>query len=210
MWRTGYAKPLLLAAAVALVAVFVQPGSCQSAGPFCDLVYYTLTSTIMQTVVQTSVAVVQTYVEYTTAVTNYMIEGDVTHTFVTTLVTYTPSTTTTTLTLTNIQTAVTPGGVVANFSCSVPQVQPPTVTLPVGPALGGYPSDALSLLIAAAAIGIMAAGIVSSLPRSLIYMLAGAAAVNLLASAYAPLAPVAQAVGAVVIFAAVVFFALSR
>jgi hypothetical protein len=122
MWRTAYAKPLLLAAAIALISLFAQPGSCQSAGPFCDLVYYTLTSTIIQTVVQTSVAIVETYVEYTTTVTNYAIGGDVTHTFITTIVTYTPSTTTTTLSVTNVQTLVTPGGIVANFSCSVPQV----------------------------------------------------------------------------------------
>jgi len=209
MWRTAYARPLLLAAAVAAVALLAQPGFCQS-GPFCDLTYFTLTSTIVQTVVQTTVAVVETYVPYETVVTNYVIEDTVTHTYITTLHTFTPSTTTTTLTVTNIQTVVTPGGVLANFSCSVPQPPVPSVTLPVGPQLGGYPTDALSLLIAAAAIGVMAAGIVSSLPRSLIYMLAGAAAVNLLASAHAPLAPVAAAAGAVVIFAAVVFFALSR
>jgi hypothetical protein len=157
------------------------PAYCQT--PFCQLVYYTVTSTIVQTQVATAVEEV---------VINF------THT------------TLTTRTYTTVVTLVTPGGVLANLSCSVPQPPPPTIAMPSGPALGGYPTDAFSLLMAAIAIGAVAAGIVSNLSRTVVYMFASAAVVSTLAAVYPPLAPVAQAVAALTLFAAAVILALSK
>jgi hypothetical protein len=119
-------------------------------------------------------------------------------------------TTTTTRTYTTVVTLVTPGGVLANLSCSVPAPSPPTITMPSGPSLGGYPTDAFSLLMAAIAVGAVAAGIVSNLSRTVVYMFAAAAVVSTLAVAYPPLAPVAQAVAAITLFAAAIILALSR
>ncbi len=183
MWRIGSARrllPLALALAVAAISALTPHGQCQT--PFCQLVYYTVTSTIVQT-------------QVVTAVDEVVING---------------TTTTTTKTSTTIVTVVTPGGVLANLSCSVPQPPPPTITMPSGPSLGGYPADAFSLLMAAVAIGAVAAGIVSNLSRTVVYMFAAVAVVSTLAAAYPPLASVAQAVAAATLFAAAVFLALSR
>jgi len=146
------------------------------------LVYYTVTSTIVQT--QINVAVEEVAINGTT--------------------------TTTTKTYTTVATVVTPGGVLANLSCSAPAPPPPTITAPSGPSLGGYPTDAFSLLMAAVAIGAVAAGIVANLSRTVIYMFAAVAAVSALAAAYPPLSAVAQAAAAITLFAAAVFLALSR
>ncbi len=184
MWRIESARritPFAVALAIAVVSVLMTPTAhCQT--PFCQLVYYTVTSTIVQTQVVTAVEEV--------------VEGTVT--------------TTTTKTYTTIVTQVVPGGVLANLSCSVPQPPPPTITIPRGPTLGGYPTDAFSLLMAAIAIGAVAAGIVANLSRTVVYMFAAVAVVSTLAAAYPPLGPVAQAVAAITLFAAAVFLALSR
>jgi hypothetical protein len=184
MWRIGSARrilPLALALAVAVVSVLMTPtAQCQT--PFCQLIYYTVTSTIVQT-------------QVVTAVEEVVEDG---------------TTTTTTRTYTTVITQVVPGGVLANLSCSVPAPPPPTITMPSGPSLGGYPTDAFSLLMAAVAIGAVAAGIVSNLSRTVVYMFAAAAVVSTLAVAYPPLAPVAQAVAAITLFAAVIILALSR
>jgi hypothetical protein len=154
---------------------------CQT--PFCQLVYYTVTSTIVQT--QVATAVEEVVIDFT-------------------------HTTTTTRTYTTVVTLVTPGGVLANLSCSVPQPPPPTITMPTGPSLGSYPTDAFSLLMAAIAIGAVAAGIVSNLSRTVIYLIAAVAVVSTLAVAYPPLASVVQAIAAITLFAAAVILALSR
>jgi len=184
MWRTARGRrliPLALALAVAAVSVLMTPQAhCQT--PFCQLVYYTVTSTIVQT-------------QINTAVEEVVING---------------TTTTTTKTYTTIATVVTPGGVLANLSCSAPPPPTPTVTMPSGPSLGNYPTDAFSLLMAAVAIGAVAAGVVSNLSRTVIYMFAAAAVVSTLATAYPPLSAVAQATAAIVLFAAAVLLALSR
>jgi len=184
MWLTARGRrllPLAVALAIAAVSVLMTPTAhCQT--PFCQLVYYTVTSTIVQT--QINVAVEE------------VVEGTVT--------------TTTTKTYTTVVTLVTPGGVLANLSCSVPQPPPPTITMPKGPTLGNYPTDAFSLLMAAVAIGAVAAGIVSNLSRTVVYMFAAAAVVSTLATAYPSLAPVAQATVAITLFAAAIFLALSR
>jgi len=184
MWRIGSARRLILAAvalAVAAVSVLMTPSAyCQA--PFCQLVYYTVTSTIVQTQVVTAVEVV-------------VVNG---------------TTTTTTRTYTTVTTLVTPGGVLANLSCSVPAPPPPTVAIPSGPSLGGYPTDAFSLLMAAIAIGAVAAGIVSSLSRTVIYLFTAAAVVSTLALVYPPLGAVAQATAAITLFAAAIILTLSR
>jgi hypothetical protein len=82
--------------------------------------------------------------------------------------------------------------------------------MPSGPTLGSYPTDAFSLLMAAVAIGAVAAGIVSNLSRTVIYLFAAAAVVATLAAAYPPLSAVAQATAAITLFAAAVILALSR
>ena len=183
MWRTAKGRRLLppaLVLAIAVISTLTPQGQCQT--PFCQLVYYTATSTIVQTHVVTAV--------------EQIVEGN--------------TTTTTTKTYTTVVTIVTPGGVLANLSCSVPQPPPPTITMPKGPTLGNYPTDAFSLLMAAIAIGAVAAGIVSNLSRTVVYMFAAAAVVSTLATAYPSLAPVAQATVAITLFAAVIFLALSR
>jgi hypothetical protein len=184
MWRIGSARrllPLTIALAVAVVSVLMTPTAhCQT--PFCQLIYYTVTSTIVQT--QINVAVEE------------VVEGTVT--------------TTTTRTYTTVVTIITPGGVLANLSCSVPAPPPPTITMPSGPSLGSYPTDAFSLLMAAVAIGAVAAGIVSNLSRTVIYMFAAVAAISALAVAYPPLGVVAQATAAITLFAAAIILALSR
>jgi hypothetical protein len=82
--------------------------------------------------------------------------------------------------------------------------------MPTAPSLGGYPADAFSMLMAAVAVGAVAAGIVANLSRTVIYMFAAVAAVSALAAAYPPLSAVAQATAAIVLFAAAIFLALSR
>ena len=183
MWRTArgrYLLPLVAALAIAAVSALAPPAYCHT--PFCQLVYYTVTSTIVQT--QVNVAVEEVVINST-------------------------HTTTTTRTYTTVATLVTPGGVLANLSCSVPAPPSPTVAMPSG-SLGSYPTDAFSLLMAAVAIGAVAAGIVSNLSRTVIYMFAAVAAISTLAAAYPPLSAVAQATAAIVLFAAAVFIALSR
>jgi hypothetical protein len=184
MWRTARGRhllPLAAALAIAAVSALAPPAYCQT--PFCQLVYYTVTSTIVQT--QVNVAVEEVVINST-------------------------HTTTTTRTYTTVATLVTPGGVLANLSCSVPPPPTPTVAMPSGPPLEGYPTDAFSLLMAAVAIGTVAAGIVANLSRTVIYLFAAVAAVSALAAAYPPLSAVAQAAAAIVFFAAVIFLALSR
>jgi len=183
MWRTArgrYLLPLAAALAIAAVSALAPPAYCHT--PFCQLVYYTVTSTIVQT--QVNVAVEEVVINST-------------------------HTTTTTRTYTTVATLVTPGGVLANLSCSVPAPPSPTVAMP-SRSLGSYPTDAFSLLMAAVAIGAVAAGIVSNLSRTVIYMFAAVAAISTLAAAYPPLSAVAQAAAAIVLFAAAVFIALSR
>jgi hypothetical protein len=184
MWRIESARrllPLAIALAITVISVLMTPQAhCQT--PFCQLVYYSVTSTIVQTQVVTAVEEV--------------VEDTVT--------------TTTTKTYTTVITQVVPGGVLANLSCSVPAPPPPTITMPSGPSLGGYPTDAFSLLMAAIAIGAVATGIVSNLSRTVVYMLAAAAVVSTLAVAYPPLSTVAQATAAIVLFAAAIILALSR
>jgi hypothetical protein len=82
--------------------------------------------------------------------------------------------------------------------------------MPTGPSLGNYPTDAFSLLMAAVAIGAVAAGIVANLSRTVVYLFAAVAVVSTLATAYPPLGAVAQATAAVALFAAAVILALSR
>jgi hypothetical protein len=157
-----------------------------------------VTSTIVQTQVNTAVEEVVTYSTITST------SGNVT------VISATPVTTTTTRTYTTVVTSIQPGGVLANLSCSVPPPPTPTVTMPSGPNLGGYPTDAFSLLMAAISIGAVAAGIVSNLSRTVIYLFAAAAVVSTLAAAYPPLSAVAQATAAITLFAAAVILALSR
>ena len=184
MWRTARDRrllPLVLAAAIAALSVLLTPPAyCQT--PFCQLVYYTVTSTIVTT--QINVAVEELVVNGTT--------------------------TTTTRTYTTVATQVVPGGVLANLSCSVPPPPTPAVNMPSGPSLGGYPTDSFSLLMAAVSIGAFAAAIVSNLSRMVVYLLAAAAVVSALAAAYPPLSAVAQAGAAIALFAAAVLFAVSK
>jgi hypothetical protein len=200
MWRIGSARRLIPAAvalAVAVVSVLATPTAyCQA--PACQLVYNTVTSTIVQTQINTAVEEVVT--GSTTTITSDN----------TTIISAVPITTTTTRTYTTVVTQITPGGVLANLSCSVPAPPPPTVAMPTGPSLGGYPTDAFSLLMAAVAVGAVAAGIVSNLSRTVIYLFAAAAVVSTLAAAYPPLSAVAQATAAITLFAAAVILALSR
>jgi hypothetical protein len=200
MWRIGSAKkliPLALFAAIVAVSVLSTPSAyCQA--PACQLIYYTVTSTIVQTQINTAVEEVVTYSTITTTSDTVTITS------------ITPVTTTTTRTYTTVVTQITPGGVLANLSCSAPAPPPPTVTMPSGPTLGSYPTDAFSLLMAAVAIGAVAAGIVSNLSRTVIYLFAAAAVVSTLAAAYLPLSAVAQAIAAITLFAAAVILALSR
>jgi len=200
MWRIGSARRLIPAAvalAIAVVSALATPSAyCQA--PFCQLIYYTVTSTIVQTQVATAVEEVVTY--STTTITSDN----------TTIISAVPVTTTTTRTYTTVVTLITPGDVLANLSCSAPAPPPPTVAMPSGPPLGGYPTDAFSLLMAAVAIGTVAAGIVSNLSRTVVYLFAAAAVVSTLATAYPPLSAVAQATAAITLFAAAVILALSR
>jgi hypothetical protein len=157
-----------------------------------------VTSTIVQTQINTAVEEVVTYSTITTTSDTLTITS------------ITPVTTTTTRTYTTVVTQITPGGVLANLSCSAPAPPPPTISMPSGPTLGSYPTDAFSLLMAAVAIGAVAAGIVSNLSRTVIYLFAAAAVVSTLAAAYLPLSAVAQAIAAITLFAAAVILALSR
>ena len=185
MWRIAKDRrliPVAVAVAIAVASVLLTPsGFCQT--PACQLIYYTVTSTIVQTQVATAVEEV---------VVNYTL------------------TTTTTKTYTTVVTQIVPGGVLANLSCSVPPPPAPTITMPSGPSLAGYPTDAFSLLMAAVAIGAFGAAIVGSLSRTVIYLFAAAAVVSTLAVAYPPLSAVAQAGAAIALFAAAVILALSR
>jgi hypothetical protein len=200
MWRIGSARrliPATAALAIAVISVLATPSAyCQA--PFCQLVYYTVTSPIVQTQVVTAVE------EVVTGSPTTITDGGMT------IISAVPVTTTTTRTYTTVVTVVTPGGVLANLSCSVPAPPPPTITMPTGPPLGGYPNDAFSLLMAAVAIGAVAAGIVSNLSRTVVYLFAAAAVVSTLATAYPPLSAVAQATAAITLFAAAVILALSR
>ncbi len=184
MWRIESVSRLIPAAvalAVAVVSVLATPTAhCQT--PFCQLVYYTVTSTVVTTQINT--AVEQVVINSTT--------------------------TTTTKTYTTVVTQVVPGGVLANLSCSVPPPPTPTIAIPSGPALGSYPTDSFSLLMAAVAIGAFGAAIVSNLSRTVVYLLAAAAVVSALAAAYPPLSAVAQAGAALTLFAAAILFALSK
>ena len=204
MWRIGSAEkliPLALFAVIAAVSVLSTPSAyCQA--PACQLIYYTVTSTIVQTQINTAVEEVVT----ASTATSTVVDGGVT----TTIISVTPITTTTTRTYTTVVTSIQPGGVLANLSCSVPPPPTPAVTMPSGPPLGGYPTDAFSLTMAAIAIGAVAAGIVSNLSRTVIYLFAAAAVVSTLAAAYPPLSAVAQATAAITLFAAAVILALSR
>jgi hypothetical protein len=183
MWRIGSARrliPLAVALAIAVVSILAAPPAyCQT--PFCQLVYYTVTSTVVTT-------------QINTAVDQVVING---------------TTTTTTKTYTTVVTQVVPGGVLANLSCSVPPPTP-AVNMPSGPSLGSYPTDSFSLLMAGVSIGAFAAAIVSNLSRMVVYLLAAAAVVSALAAAYPPLSAVAQAGAAVALFAAAVIFAISK
>jgi len=184
MWRTAKGRkliPLAVALAMAVISVLAAPSAyCQS--PVCQLVYYTVTSTVVQTQIQTAVQEV---------VVN-------------------STTTTTTKTYTTVVTQVVPGGVLANLSCSVPPPPTPTIQMPSGPSLAGYPTDAFSLLMAAVSIGAFAAAIVGNLSRTVVYLFAAAAIVSALAAAYPPLSAVAAAGAAVTLFAAAVIFAISK
>jgi hypothetical protein len=199
MWRTVRGRrlaPLAVALAIAVISVAAPTAQCQT--PLCQLVYYTVTSTVVQTQVATAVEEVVTWSLITTTLGTE------------TVITAVPSTTTTTRTYTTVVTQVLPGGVLANLSCSVPAPPPPTLTMPTGLPLGGYPTDAFSLLMAAVAIGAVAAGIVSNLSRTVVYLFAAAAVVSTLAVAYPPLSAVAQATAAIALFAAAIILALSR
>ncbi len=132
---TPRAKALLIAAVAAIIAGGLAPLGVGQAGPSCSIVYYTITSTITQTSVATTVQ-------------PYIING---------------TTTTSTITQTIVQTAVQPGDVLANLSCSVPPPPAPTITMPSGPSLAGYPTDAFSILLAAVSIGAFGAAIVANL-----------------------------------------------
>jgi hypothetical protein len=181
---TPRAKALLIAVAAAIIAGGLAPftfGVGQT-GPSCSIVYYTITSTITQSSVATTVQ-------------PYIVNG---------------TTTTSTITQTIVQTAVQPGGVLANLSCSVPPPPAPSITIPSGPSLAGYPTDAFSILLAAVSIGAFGAAIVANLSRTVIYLFAAAAVVASLAAAYPPLAAVAQAGAALSLFAAVIVLALTR
>jgi hypothetical protein len=171
-----------IAAIAAIIAGGLAPFGVGQTGPSCSLVYYTITSTITQSSVATTVQ-------------PYVVNG---------------TTTTSTITQTVVQTVVQPGGVLANLSCSVPPPPAPTISLPSGPSLGGYPTDAFSILLAAVSIGAFGAAIVANLSRTVIYLFAAAAVVASLAVAYPPLAAVAQAGAALSLFAAVIVLALTR
>jgi hypothetical protein len=171
-----------IAIAAAIIAGDLAPFGAGQAGPSCSIVYYTITSTITQSSVATTVQ-------------PYVVNG---------------TTTTSTITQTVVQTAVQPGGVLANLTCSVPPPPAPTITIPSGPSLAGYPTDAFSILLAAVSIGAFGAAIVANLSRTVIYLFAAAAVVASLAAAYPPLAAVAQAGAALSLFAAMIVLALTR
>jgi hypothetical protein len=184
MWRIARDRriiPLVLIVAIVAASILATPQAyCQT--PFCQLVYYTVTSTIVNTQIHT-------------AVEDLIING---------------TTTTRTRTYTTVVTQVVPGGVLANLSCSVPPPPTPAIVMPTGPSLGSYPTDSFSLLMAAVSIGAFAAAIVSNLSRTVVYLLAAAAVVSSLAAAYPPLSAVAQAGAALALFAAAVIFAISK
>jgi hypothetical protein len=171
-----------IAIAAAIIAEGLAPFGAGQTGPSCSIVYYTITSTITQVATQT-------------AVQAYVVNG---------------TTTTSTITQTTTQVSVQPGGVLANLTCSVPPPPAPTITIPSGPSLAGYPTDAFSILLAAVSIGAFGAAIVANLSRTVIYLFAAAAVVASLAAAYPPLAAVAQAGAALSLFAAVIVLALTR
>jgi|ADKH01.1.fsa_nt_gi hypothetical protein len=204
MWRIAKDRrliPVAVAVAIAVASVLLTPsGFCQT--PACQLVYYTVTSTIATTQINTAVEEVVTG----SAITTTSVYGNTT----VTATSITPVTTTTTRTYTTVVTQIVPGGVLANLSCSVPPPPTPTIQMPTGPSLAGYPTDAFSMLMAAVAIGAFGAAIVGSLSRTVIYLFAAAAVVSTLAVAYPPLSAVAQAGAAIALFAAAVILALSR
>jgi len=180
---TPRAKALLIAVVIAIVIGGLAPFGLGQTGPACSIVYYTITSTITQSSVATTVQ-------------PYVVNGTVT--------------TTSTITQTVIQIVAQPGGVLANLSCSVPPPPAPTITIPSGVSLAGYPTDAFSILLAAVSIGAFGAAIVANLSRTVIYLFASAAIVATLAAAYPPLAAIAQAGAALSLFAAVIVLALTR
>jgi hypothetical protein len=171
-----------IAVAAAIIAGGLAPFGAGQTGPSCSIVYYTITSTITQSSAATTVQ-------------PYVVNG---------------TTTTSTITQTIVQTAVQPGGVLANLTCSVPPPPAPSITIPGGPSLAGYPTDAFSILLAAISIGAFGAAIVANLSRTVIYLFAAAAVVASLAAAYPPLAAIAQAGAALSLFAAVIVLALTR
>ena len=179
---TPRAAAPLIAVLAAIIAGGLAPLGAGQTGPTCSIVYYTITSTITNVMTQTAV---QAYVVNST-------------------------TTTTTITQTTTQVVVQPGGVLANLSCSVPPPPAPTISMPGGPSLAGYPTDAFSILLAAVSIGAFGAAIVANMSRTVIYLFASAAIVSTLAAAYPPLAAIAQAGAALSLFAAVIVLTLTR
>jgi hypothetical protein len=151
---------------------------CQSA--YCGIVYYTITKTY--TKVQTVVLADEVVVNGTT--------------------------TTTTRTQVVTQITAEPGGVLANFTCS--WQPPPTLAAPPvsAPGLPAPQSDFVYLLLAGVAFGAFALAMVYELTRIVVFLAVATAAIWIMASAYAPLAPLAAGLTALTVaFAlAVAFF----
>jgi hypothetical protein len=191
-WRPPrWWRPAALALAIAIASLLAPGGLCQ--GATCAVTYYTVTSTIFQTLTQ-----VRTEEITSTTYTTYVgADGSTT-------ISPVSWTTTTTRTYVEVQTLVTPGGVLANISCSWPT---PTLTPKPpagGPGLGGYPRDFFSMMMAGAALGIMALGLVYTVSRAIIYLAGGALAVSLLAAAYPPLSSLAAAYVVIAVMIAIV------
>jgi hypothetical protein len=191
-WRPPrWWRPAAVALAIVIASLLAPGGLCQ--GAQCAVTYYTITSTIYQTLTQvrTEEVVSTTYTTYTGA------DG-------TTTISPVSWTTTTTRTYIEVETIVTPGGILANISCSWPT--PITTPKPpaAGPSLGSYPRDFFSLTMAGASLGVMALGLVYTVSRAIIYLAGSALAVSLLAAAYPPLSSIAAAYVVIAVMVAVV------
>jgi hypothetical protein len=155
-------RALALAAAIAIASLLAPGGVCQNAQ--CSLVYYTVTSTIYQTLTQ-----VRTEVVTTTTYTTYTGTDSVT------TVSPVSWTYTTTVTYVEVNTIVTPGGVLANLTCTWPTA---TVPPPPGAGSSGFfapAGDVLGKLSLAVLAGLVVAAVSTQLQETAIKLLVVAA-----------------------------------
>ncbi len=160
-----------LAISLAAVIALLSTQTACAQGAQCGVVYYTVTKTY--TKVQTVVSVDEVEVNGTT----------------------------TTTTRTQVITHVTaePGGILANFTCS--WQPPPTLGAPPvsAPGLPTPQNDFVYLLLAGVAFGAFALAMVYELTRVAIFLVAATAAIWIMATAYAPLAPLAAGLTALTV-----------